>query len=376
MRFIHTADWHLGKKLREHPLIDDQAYILNEFLKIIDDQKPEAIIIAGDVYDSGMPPVTAIDLFDEILTKLLLEKKIPVLCIAGNHDSSSRLNFGSRLFESNRLFLRTKTVANIEPIILNDEYGEICFSMIPYFYPSKVREIFGIEEGLSYDDAAAKLVSEARKYIKNNQRSVAVAHLFIKGATRSESEVEMVGGIDEINYEHFLDFNYVALGHLHSPQYKKYEKIRYSGSLLKYSFDEEKQKKGIDVVDIDGEGSVKIESIPLIPKRDVRIVKGFLDDILREQSATGDYILARLKDDNPYNAGEKLRSAIYPNLLGVENVSEREITASIALRERENLNDAELFETFFKDMTGRAMNDQEYKAFMECMNDLKGGDGN
>ena len=145
MRFIHTADWHLGKKLHEHSLIEDQIYILNEFLKLIDDQKPEAIIIAGDIYDSGMPPTAAVDLFDEILTKIILEKKIPVLCIAGNHDNSSRLNFGSKLFESNRFFLRTKIIQDSEPVILSDDFGDIYFSLIPYFYPPKVREIFNIK---------------------------------------------------------------------------------------------------------------------------------------------------------------------------------------------------------------------------------------
>ena len=376
MRFLHTADWHLGKKLHEHSLIDDQYHILKEFLKLVDDQKPEAIIIAGDVYDSGMPPVAAIDLFDEILTKLILEKQISVLCIAGNHDSSSRLNFGSRLFENNKFFLRTKTFADNEPVILSDEYGDIYFSMIPYFNPSKVREVFGIDDSLSYDDAAKILVDDARKNIPSNQRSVAVAHLFLKGGYRSDSEIEMVGGIDEINYEHFLDYNYVALGHLHRPQYKKFEKIRYSGSLLKYSFDEELQDKGIDVVEMNGTGEVKIESIALNPLHDVRTVTGFLDDILREQLTTGDYILARLKDENPYNAGEKLRSAIYPHLLGVENISERVTTESMELKERENLNDAELFEVFFKDMTGRNMNEAEREAFVTCFNEIKGGDGN
>ena len=374
MRFIHTADWHLGKKLREHSLIDDQDYILREFLKIVDDQKPEAVIIAGDIYDSSMPPTVAVDLFDEVLTKLLIERKIPVLCIAGNHDSSSRLNFGSRIFESARFYMRSKTNTEMAPIILSDEYGEIAFSLIPYYYPSKVRELFGIRETLSYDDAAKILINAARKNIKPNQRSIAVAHLFIAGGIRSESEVEMVGGIDEINPEHFAEFNYTALGHLHRPQFKLADKIRYSGSLLKYSFDEEYQNKGIDVVDIDARGDTLVESIPLNPKHDVRSVTGFLDDIIKTQIASNDYILVKLKDENPYNAGEKLRGHIFPNLLGVENVSDRELAESMELKQRESLNDVELFEAFFKDMTGRLMNEEERQAFMDCINGLKAGE--
>ncbi len=376
MRFIHTADWHLGKKLHEHSLIEDQIYILNEFLKLIDDQKPEAIIIAGDIYDSGMPPTAAVDLFDEILTKIILEKKIPVLCIAGNHDNSSRLNFGSKLFESNRFFLRTKIIQDSEPVILSDDFGDIYFSMIPYFYPPKVREEFNIKNYIDFDEAAKILVDDSRKKIKPNKRNVAIAHLFIKGGKRSESEIEMVGGIDEINPEIFINFDYVALGHLHKPQFKIAEKIRYSGSLLKYSFDEQNHKKGIDIVEMDGEGNININSISLTPLHDVKIIDGFLNDILEKQVKSNDYLLVRLKDENPYNAGEVLRREKFENLLGVENISEKEIAESKALRERENLSDAELFETFFKDMTGRRMNEDERSAFMECFNEIKGGEIN
>ena len=373
MRFIHTADWHLGKKLHEHSLIDDQIYILKEFLKLIDDQKPEAIIIAGDIYDSPMPPTVAIDLFDEILNKIILEKKIPVLCIAGNHDSSSRLNFGSKLFESNKFFLRSKIIYDSSPVILSDKFGEIYFSLIPYFSPPTVREIFKVKKFLSYDDAAKILIDDALNKINPKRRRVAISHLFIKGSARSDSEMQMVGGIDEINPEHFLNFNYVALGHLHKPQLKL-KKIRYSGSLLKYSFDEEFHKKGIDIVDLDAEGNFHIESIALNPLHDVKIVEGYLNDILNNQNKTDDYILVKLKDENPYNAGEILRREKFLNLLGVENHSDKEIIASKSLRERENLDDAELFELFFKDMTGRKMNDDERTAFIKCFNDVKGGD--
>ena len=374
MKFIHTADWHLGKKLREHSLIDDQQYILNEFLKLVDNEKPELIIIAGDIYDSRIPPVDAINLFDEVLTKLLLEKKIPVLCIAGNHDDSSRLNFGSKMFDKLNFHMRSKVSSDMEPIIFNDEYGEIYFSPIPYFYPSIVRERFDFPSNnyMTYDDAAKIIIEAARSKIPNNKRSVAIAHLFIKGSVRSESEVQMVGGIDEINAAHFADYNYTALGHLHQPQ-NRGNNVRYSGSLLKYSFDEEHQNKVIDIVEIDKFGKCKLPDEPytLTPKRDVRTVTGLLSDILQKEPRSNDYILAKLKDENPYNAGEKLRSALFPNLLGVEIVSEREIRESLKLQQREHLNDAQLFEEFFNDMTGRRMNDEERALFMDCFNELK-----
>ena len=153
MKFIHTSDWHLGKKLHEHSLLDDQVYILDQFLKIVDDEKPDAIVIAGDIYDSRIPPSDAVDLFNEVLNKILLEKNIPILCIAGNHDSSSRLNFGSKLFEKNNFFMRANLEINSEPIIFDDDFGKIYFSLMPYFYPAKVREVFSLptQESISYD---------------------------------------------------------------------------------------------------------------------------------------------------------------------------------------------------------------------------------
>ena len=374
MKFIHTSDWHLGKKLHEHSLLDDQVYILDQFLKIVDDEKPDAIVIAGDIYDSRIPPSDAVDLFNEVLNKILLEKNVPILCIAGNHDSSSRLNFGSKLFEKNNFFMRANLEINSEPIIFDDDFGKIYFSLMPYFYPAKVREVFSLptQESISYDDAARIIIDNERLKIPAGQRSIAVAHLFIINSDRSESEEEKVGGIDAINPEHFADYNYVVLGHLHKPQSKYADKVRYSGSPLKYSFSEENHHKGVDIVNIDGSGNVKFKQIPLTPKRDVRIISGFLADILKEAKPTEDYILVRLKDEQPYNAGERLRQkgTLYKNLLGVENISDKSTQESIALQERDNLNDVELFSLFFKEMNNRPMNEAEQSAFMECVESL------
>ena len=268
MRFIHTSDWHLGRSIKGQSLLDDQAYILDEILRAVDDQHAEAIIIAGDVYDRGVPPAEAIELFNEVLINLV-ERKLPILCIAGNHDSAKRLNFGSRLFERAEFFLRTLIRADDSPIVLNDRHGEVYFSLLPYFEPSRVREAFSIEESLTFDRAGEIFIGSARTKIPSGRRSVAIAHAFITGGERSDSEQQSVGGADNVNAAHFDGFNYVALGHLHKPQRMTSDIIRYSGSPLKYSFDEFRHRKGLLSVELGADGETSIEFLPLTPKHDL-----------------------------------------------------------------------------------------------------------
>ena len=257
MRFIHTADWHIGKSLKGVSLLDEQNFLLNgEFLKLADDWKPDAIIIAGDIYDRGVPPIDAVDLFDEIIFKLA-EKKIPLLCISGNHDNSSRLNFASRLLSQAKFFITTKISPEPSTVVLNDKFGEIYFSLIPYFPPIDLRETFPAEnfdDKLDTNTANKFYIAQARKKIPAGKRSVAIAHLFAAGGTTSESERKFVGGEENVATENFSAYNYTALGHLHKPQNMKKTDfvIRYSGSPLKYSFDEVKHDKGVTLVEIDG----------------------------------------------------------------------------------------------------------------------------
>lgn len=323
MRFIHTADWHLGKTLKNAPMIDEQDYILNgEFLKLVDEKKVDAVIIAGDIYDRGIPPIDAINLFDEIICKLI-EKKIFVLCISGNHDSAARLNFGSRLMSKANFFIKTKPEKNPEPIILQDNLGEIYFSLIPFFEPVEIRENFlpeDFSEKLTSEAANKIYIAEARKKIPAGKRSVAVAHLFAAGGVTSESERKFVGGVENVAAENFSAYNYTALGHLHKPQNMKKTNftVQYSGSPLKYSFDEAKHDKGVTFVEIDGGGKVELEHIKLTPRRDVRIVEGNLDD-LKKFPKTEDYIHANLTDEKYFlNAMESLRESAFPNILSLK----------------------------------------------------------
>lgn len=380
MRFIHTADWHLGKTLKGMPLLEDQNYILQEFLKLVEDSQAEAVVIAGDIYDRAVPPVDAVELFDEILTKLLLEQKVPVLYISGNHDSAVRLHFGSRLLSSAGLFVRGELTGELAPVVLEDAHGPVHFSLLPYLDPAKVCAVFGVEERLDFEQAHALVLERAKELIPKGKRSVAVAHAFLAGGMASESERPLsVGGSDQVSPKLFQDFCYTALGHLHGPQRAGDETIRYSGSLLKYSFDEATQKKGVTLVELDGRGNAAAEHLPLTPRRDVRIVEGSMEELRTDREKypkSEDYMLVRLKDIQPVlNAREKLET-VYPNLLAVERTG---IMQQRELRQpdghRENKSEQMLFRDFYEEMTQRKLDEAQEKLLEECIQEARRREG-
>ena len=220
MKIIHTADWHLGKSLKNVPLTDEQAYILNgDFMKIVNDVKPDAVIIAGDVYDRLTPPPEAVDLFDEIITKLN-ERKIPILCIAGNHDSASRLNFANKLLAEAEFFITARPQGEPVTVVLQDKFGEVYFSLIPFFAPDELRGEFEIDtdKRLTADEVNKIYIDAARKKIPAGKRSIAVAHLFVTGGVSSDSERKFVGTVENVDVKNFAAYNYTALGHLHKPK--------------------------------------------------------------------------------------------------------------------------------------------------------------
>ena len=327
MKIIHTADWHLGKTLKNTSLIDEQDYILNgEFIKIVDDVKPDAIIIAGDVYDRNIPPVDAVKLLDEIIYKLNA-RKIPILCIAGNHDSAPRLNFASRLLNRAEFFITAEPQEIPKSIVLQDEFGDVYFSLIPFFEPVELRGKILDEESTEKINANMVnkfYISEARKNIPAGKRSVAVAHLFVTGGVSSDSERKFVGTVENVDKKNFSAYNYAALGHLHKIQnMNSYEKnfIRYSGSPLKYSFGETKHVKGVTLVEIDGEGNVTAKNLPLTPRRDVRVIKGNVDELC-SLPRTEDFIHAQITDKKNFtSAADRLRESSCPNLLSLEFIN-------------------------------------------------------
>ena len=378
MRFIHTADWHLGKNLKGVSLLDEQDFLLNgEFLKLVDDWKPDAIIIAGDIYDRGVPPTDAVNLFDEIIFKLA-EKKIPLLCISGNHDNSARLNFASRLLTQAKFFITTKITENPAPIVLEDDFGEVYFSLIPYFPLAEFKEIFSAE---NFDDnfdvnAANKFyIAQARKKIPQGKRSVAVAHLFAAGGLTSDSERKFAGGEENVATENFSAYNYTALGHLHKPQNMKKTDfiVRYSGSPLKYSFDEVKHDKGVTLVEIDGAGKVNYEHQKLTPRKDLKVVEGTVEE-LQNFERTEDYIFANLTDKKyVLNAVDKLRNSAFPNILGINFTDLEKGTANFVGAEKfqEGASPLDHFTEFYKETVGEDLSAENKKVLQDFLTELE-----
>ena len=277
MKFIHLSDLHFGKKIKENSLQEDHLFILKEIIEIIKDEKPDAVLISGDVYDRSLPSVEAVTLFDDFITKLSL-MKIPVLIISGNHDSAERLTFASRLLKNNRIFISRKYDGKAECVVLNDEYGEVNFYLLPFIKPAIVQQFYLDDKIESYTDAVRTAIKNMN--VDFSKRNVLLSHQFVTGSQRSDSEELSVGGLDNVDSEVFKDFDYVALGHLHGPQTAGSEKIRYCGSPLKFSFSEVNQKKGLLVVELDENGFKSCRAVPLVPMRDMRKITGKYDELL------------------------------------------------------------------------------------------------
>lgn len=378
MRFIHTADWHLGRLFFGRHLTDDQAHILEEFVRLAKDARVSAVIIAGDIYDRAVPPIEAVELFDDILFRLLLEEKINVLYIAGNHDSAARLGFASRLLAGGGLFVAGQLKKDAPPIILEDKEGKVSFSLLPYMEPATVRFTYGDEaKDLSgFDEATAFVVSRASALVAKHYPSVAIAHAFIAGGMASDSERQLsVGGAESVSPAHFSAFSYTALGHLHTPQQAGAANIRYAGSLMKYSFSEAAQKKGVNIVDLSADGSFCIEEIPLTAPYDLTVIRATLLEILQDRDRfpkSDDYISVELMDKGPVlDAHGKLR-AIYPNILQVTRLGFFEQIGTVRAQCRNQLNrpDDVLFSEFFMDMTGETLDEARKNVLFAALEEL------
>ena len=246
MKLIHTADWHLGKNIEGHSRLEEQRLFLKDFINICEEEQADIIIIAGDIYDKPVPPVEAVQVFDGFLTRLA-DRKIPVFAISGNHDSAERISFGAHLMSSRGVYLSRVYDGTVEKISLTDSYGEVCIYLLPFLKPAAVRHVFEEAEISSYQDAVRLAVRKLE--VDPEKRNLLVAHQFVTGASRCESEEIIVGGLDQVDASVFEDFDYVALGHLHSPQHVGRETIRYCGTPLKYSFSESEQEKSVTIVE-------------------------------------------------------------------------------------------------------------------------------
>jgi len=368
MKIMHLSDLHLGKRVNEFSMIEDQTYILNEIINIIDEQKPKVIILAGDIYDKPIPPAEAVELFDDFLYKLS-KRNLYVFIISGNHDSAERIAFGSRLFDKSGIYLSPVYNGKILPISVDDECGDINFYMLPFIKPVHVRRFFPDASISTYTDALNAVITDMN--INNAKRNILITHQFVTGSSRTESEDVSVGGSDNVDSVVFKDFDYVALGHIHRSQSCGSEYIRYCGTPLKYSFSESKDTKSITVIDIKEKGDIKLDFIPLTPLRDMVEIKGSYNELMLKSfyentSLPTDYVHITLTDEDDIpDVITKLR-VIYKNImkLDYDNQRTRKSSEINLINAVDSMSPLELFDTFYEIQNGNHLSDAQ-RAFLE-----------
>lgn len=376
MRFIHLSDLHIGKRVNEFSMLEDQKYILAQILAVVEREKADFVILAGDIYDKPIPPGEAVQVFDGFLTRLA-NLDIPVFVISGNHDSAERLAFGAQLMNSRGVYLSPVYEGRVEPVCLEDSYGEVGIYLLPFVKPSTVRHAYEDEEIVSYEDAVRTAV--AHMEIDRTRRNILVAHQFVTGASRCESEEVSVGGVDNVDAAVFEPFDYVALGHIHSPQHVGRETVRYCGTPLKYSFSEAEQEKAVTLVEMRDKGEVEIRSIPLTPLRDMRKIRGTYMELTElsfyEGTNTEDYIQVTLTDEEDIPDGLQKLRVIYPNLMRLEydNKRTRESRTVEGANEVEQKSELELFEEFYELQNNQPMNEQQEDFTRELIQSLLEG---
>ena len=377
MRFIHTADWHLGRILHQVHLTQDQAAALDQLELLVRESKLDAFLISGDIYDRAVPPPDAVSLLDDFLSRMVLGLKVPVIIIAGNHDSPERLEFGARLHAAGGLHLAGRVPADALFVELHDRSGPVRIYALPYAEPAFVRERLASDEIRDHDCAMRALTDRIRAAHPAAVRSILAAHAFVAGGEESESERHLtVGGAGTVSPACFDGFSYAALGHLHRPQSCGGDRIHYAGSLLKYSFSEANQPKSVNVVEMDDCGECSLERIALTPRRDVRRIRGTLKELLNGPAcgeSREDYIMATLTDTEPVLDAMGKLSAVYPNILHVDRTylsSGGEGGGTGADRRR--LSEGDLFSAFYSQVTGEELTEEGKKTFAETVDALRG----
>ena len=363
MKIMHLSDLHIGKKVNGFSMIEDQCYILDEILKVVAEQKPDCILIAGDVYDKSIPSTEATEILDDFLFNLS-RLNTHVFVISGNHDSPERLAFGNRLIEASGIHLSPVYNGEVKPFTFNDEYGLFNVYMLPFVKPVNVRRFFEDKQIDTYTDAVAACIEQMN--VDTSARNIIVTHQFVTGATRSDSEELSVGGSDNVDASVFADFDYVALGHIHGPQNISSDKIRYCGSPLKYSFSESNQTKSITMVDIKEKGNIQVSTIPLIPPRDMVELRGTYNELTSKKfyentTYTTDYVHITLTDeDDVPSALEKLRT-IYRNLmkLDYDNTRTRHNAVVDAVENVERKSPLQMFSELFEIQNGTNMTEEQ-----------------
>ena len=364
MKMIHLSDLHIGKRVNEFSMLEDQEYILLEILRIVDEEKPDAVIIAGDVYDKSVPSAEAVRLMDDFLT-FLAGRKLPVFMISGNHDSPERIAFGSRLMDRSGIYLSPVYDGQVTPRILRDDEGEVAFYMLPFIKPAHVRAVWPEEEISSYTDAVRRAIDHME--IDPARRNVLIAHQYVTGAERSESEDAAVGCLDNVDAAVFEPFDYTALGHIHGPQQFCGGRIRYCGTPLKYSFSERNHTKSVTVVELNRKGTPEIRTVPLKPRRDMREIRGTYQELTLkanwQYTETEDYLHIILTDEEDVpDAMARLRT-IYPNVmkLDYDNTRTRAEGKIAGAEAAERKSGMELFAEFYEKQNGQPMSQEQYR---------------
>lgn len=382
MKLIHLSDLHIGKRVNEFSMLEDQEYILKQITDIIAAERPDGVMIAGDVYDRPVPPAEAVRLFDGFLTGLA-DLGAPVFMISGNHDSPERISFGSRLMQGRSVYIAPVYAGAVEPVELRDEFGSVRLYMLPFVKPANVHRYFPEEAAGDYDQAlrcavghiTGKCGEQPDIPFDPSVRNILIAHQFVAGAACCESEELSIGGLDQVGADVFDDFDYVALGHLHGPQKVGRETLRYCGTPLKYSFSEVSHKKSVTVVKLFEKGDIRLETRPLTPLRDLREIRGTYEQVTArafyQDTAVEDYLHITLTDEEDILDAIGCLRAIYPNImkLDYDNTRTREghIVEAAAVRQK---TPRELFMELYRLQNNQEMTPEQQELALGLMEEL------
>ena len=375
MKFIHLSDLHLGKRVNEFSMLDEQTAILQQILTIIDTESPDGVLIAGDIYDKSIPPAEAVQLFDRFLVELV-QRRLQVFVISGNHDSPERIAFGGRIMDASGIHLSPVYNGSVEPITMEDEYGKVNVYLLPFVKPAHVRRFYEEEEIVSYTDAVRVAVKAMD--LNPDHRNVLVTHQFVTGASTCDSEELSVGGSDNVDASAFADFDYVALGHIHGAQNCGSEKIRYCGTPLKYSFSEVNHQKSVTVAELGGKGELSLRTVDLVPLHDMSEIKGSFAELTDATYYVGNpvvehYLRIILTDEDSIpDAVSRLR-IIYKNLmyLDYDNRRTRMSSEITAATDAERKTAYQLFAEFFEDRNKTPMSEEQSEYMKKLIEEIE-----
>lgn len=380
MKFAHLSDLHLGKRVNGFSMLEEQRDILEKILAILDRERPEAVLIAGDVYDRAVPGTEAVTLFDDFLVRLA-RREIPVLLISGNHDSPERLSFGGRLLERSGVYLSPVYDGRVEPVVLEDQYGPVLFYLLPFLKPAQVRPFFPEREIVSYSDAVAAAIDAME--VPEGKRCVLLTHQFVTGATRSESEELSVGGTDNVDASLFDPFDYVALGHLHAPQQVGRDTLRYCGAPLQYAFSE-KGGKSLTVVEMAEKGQeVLVRTVPLEPLHRMLELRGLYDTITEKayyeyRGCKDDYVHVILTDEDEIPGAAYRLKTVYPRFMKLSYDNHRTQAAGVEVPEEDQdvrqQDPLELLEAFYEGQNGQPMGQEQREFSRQLLEEIWEGE--